>query len=76
MTYFQGVTVYNALQQSNTHSGDWVVIPGAGGGLGHLGMLRSLSYTPLSYFFASTSHPICRRNGPTRRRHRHRRRQG
>lgn len=33
----QGVTVYRALKYSETSPGDWVVIPGAGGGLGHLG---------------------------------------
>ncbi|KZT53662.1 GroES-like protein [Calocera cornea HHB12733] len=31
-----GVTVYKALKQSNARPGEWVVIPGAGGGLGHL----------------------------------------
>lgn len=31
-----GVTVYKALKVSNTKVGDWVAIPGAGGGLGHL----------------------------------------
>ncbi|KAF2096789.1 GroES-like protein [Rhizodiscina lignyota] len=31
-----GVTVYSALRKSNTQSGHWVVILGAGGGLGHL----------------------------------------
>jgi len=31
-----GVTVYAALKKSGAHPGDWVVIPGAGGGLGHL----------------------------------------
>lgn len=31
-----GVTVYSALRKSNTKSGEWVVILGAGGGLGHL----------------------------------------
>ncbi|KAH8101648.1 mannitol-1-phosphate dehydrogenase [Phellopilus nigrolimitatus] len=31
-----GVTVYSALKQSDTHIGDWIVISGAGGGLGHL----------------------------------------
>ena len=33
----QGFTVYSALRQSETHVGDWIAIPGAGGGLGHLG---------------------------------------
>ncbi|KAI0052104.1 GroES-like protein [Auriscalpium vulgare] len=31
-----GVTVYRALKYSQTTIGDWVVLPGAGGGLGHL----------------------------------------
>ncbi|EJU01966.1 mannitol-1-phosphate dehydrogenase [Dacryopinax primogenitus] len=31
-----GVTVYKALKQSNARPGEWVVLPGAGGGLGHL----------------------------------------
>ncbi|KAI0046842.1 mannitol-1-phosphate dehydrogenase MPDH1 [Auriscalpium vulgare] len=31
-----GTTVYRGLKESNTKVGDWIVIPGAGGGLGHL----------------------------------------
>ncbi|KAL5524702.1 ADH1_3 [Sanghuangporus sanghuang] len=31
-----GYTVYSALRQCDAHIGNWVVIPGAGGGLGHL----------------------------------------
>ncbi|KAL5512791.1 hypothetical protein ACEPAG_3057 [Sanghuangporus baumii] len=31
-----GFTVYSALQQCDARVGNWVVIPGAGGGLGHL----------------------------------------
>ncbi|PCH35294.1 GroES-like protein [Wolfiporia cocos MD-104 SS10] len=31
-----GITVYRALKYSQTHIGDWVALPGAGGGLGHL----------------------------------------
>ncbi|KAH8772068.1 alcohol dehydrogenase II [Hyaloscypha sp. PMI_1271] len=31
-----GVTVYSALLKSQTKPGDWVVVSGAGGGLGHL----------------------------------------
>ena len=31
-----GVTTYKALKVSNTIVGNWVAIPGAGGGLGHL----------------------------------------
>ncbi|KNG44984.1 alcohol dehydrogenase [Stemphylium lycopersici] len=33
-----GVTVYSALRKTNASSGNWVVISGAGGGLGHLGV--------------------------------------
>ncbi|KAF1977986.1 alcohol dehydrogenase 2 [Bimuria novae-zelandiae CBS 107.79] len=33
-----GVTVYSALRKSNVQSGDFVVLLGAGGGLGHLGV--------------------------------------
>ncbi|PVH76664.1 GroES-like protein [Cadophora sp. DSE1049] len=31
-----GLTVYSGLLKSNTQPGDWIVISGAGGGLGHL----------------------------------------
>ncbi|KAF9262435.1 NAD(P)-binding protein [Marasmius fiardii PR-910] len=31
-----GLTVYRALKQTKTRAGQWVAIPGAGGGLGHL----------------------------------------
>ncbi|KAF9812904.1 hypothetical protein IEO21_05900 [Rhodonia placenta] len=37
-----GVTVYNALQQLSITPGSWLVIPGAGGGLGHLGIQYAL----------------------------------
>lgn len=31
-----GVTVYSAIKRSGAQAGDWVVLLGAGGGLGHL----------------------------------------
>lgn len=31
-----GVTTYRAIKYSQTVPGDWIVLPGAGGGLGHL----------------------------------------
>ncbi|EKM48743.1 uncharacterized protein PHACADRAFT_214679 [Phanerochaete carnosa HHB-10118-sp] len=31
-----GVTVYRAIKYSNANIGDWICLPGAGGGLGHL----------------------------------------
>ncbi|KAL4863686.1 hypothetical protein BDV12DRAFT_189518 [Aspergillus spectabilis] len=33
-----GITMYGALVRANLQPGDFVVIPGAGGGLGHLGV--------------------------------------
>jgi alcohol dehydrogenase, propanol-preferring len=33
-----GVTVYSALKKSRAQPGEWVVIPGSGGGLGHLAL--------------------------------------
>ncbi|KAG8216667.1 alcohol dehydrogenase [Butyriboletus roseoflavus] len=50
-----GVTVYRALKYSETRIGNWVVVPGAGGGLGHLAVqyavamgmrMTKLSQTP------------------------------
>jgi len=38
-----GVTVYKGLKQSNTVVGNWVAIPGAGGGLGHLAVQYAVS---------------------------------
>ena len=41
-----GITAYGALIKANLNAGDYVVFPGAGGGLGHLGVqiARSLGY--------------------------------
>ncbi|OJD35949.1 alcohol dehydrogenase [Diplodia corticola] len=42
-----GVTTYSALRKSNAQSGDWVVLLGAGGGLGHIAVqlgARGMSY--------------------------------
>ncbi|KAJ7330834.1 hypothetical protein DFH08DRAFT_916496 [Mycena albidolilacea] len=33
-----GLTIYKALKETKPHIGNWVAIPGAGGGLGHLGI--------------------------------------
>jgi propanol-preferring alcohol dehydrogenase len=33
-----GVTVYKALKESNAKPSEWIAIPGAGGGLGHLAL--------------------------------------
>jgi hypothetical protein len=42
--------VYRALKYGQTKPGDWVVIPGAGGGLGHLGLRRPCHFNyPISH---------------------------
>jgi propanol-preferring alcohol dehydrogenase len=33
-----GVTMYDSLKKAGAHGGEWVVISGAGGGLGHIGV--------------------------------------
>ncbi|KAK1926609.1 mannitol-1-phosphate dehydrogenase MPDH1 [Papiliotrema laurentii] len=38
-----GLTTYKALLNANLKAGDWVVIPGAGGGLGHLAVQYALA---------------------------------
>jgi len=41
-----GVTAYTACKRSAVKPGQWVVLPGAGGGLGHLGELPAQSSPP------------------------------
>lgn len=43
-----GLTMYSAIGKANLRSGDWLVIPGAGGGLGHL--LVNTTHNHLDYF--------------------------
>lgn len=38
-----GITTYKALRLANLRPGDWVAIPGAGGGLGHLAVQYALA---------------------------------
>ncbi|KAJ7097084.1 hypothetical protein B0H15DRAFT_31408 [Mycena belliarum] len=38
-----GLTIYKALKESNSKIGNWVAIPGAGGGLGHLGIQYAIA---------------------------------
>lgn len=33
---FSGVTVYKAIKEANARAGEYIVVLGAGGGLGHL----------------------------------------
>lgn len=41
-----GVTAYVACKRSGVRPGQWIVLPGAGGGLGHLGELPACSMLP------------------------------
>lgn len=45
-----GVTVYRAIKEAHLSPGQWVVIPGAGGGLGHLAVqyANALGFRPLA----------------------------
>ena len=72
MSRSKGVTVYRAIKHSGAKLGDWIVLPGAGGGLGHLavqyaraaglrvlaiGMASNLKWRLVIVFdFASTRH--------------------
>ncbi|KAI0311100.1 GroES-like protein [Amylostereum chailletii] len=38
-----GVTTYRAIKHSNCKPGDWIVLPGAGGGLGHLAIQYAIA---------------------------------
>ncbi|KAG6918371.1 hypothetical protein DXG01_015023 [Tephrocybe rancida] len=58
-----GVTVFRALKYSQTTQGDWVVLPGAGGGLGHLAVqyakdmgLRVIAIGTFSSLLLETPH--------------------
>lgn len=65
-----GVTVYAALRKTNAESGNFVVIMGAGGGLGHLAVRPAFSILE-SKTHASPLGPIlCPRHRPPRHRHR------
>ncbi|KAK4905078.1 hypothetical protein LTR49_025571 [Elasticomyces elasticus] len=35
---YAGLTMYSAIAKAGLKTGDWLVLPGAGGGLGHLGL--------------------------------------
>lgn len=37
-----GLSLYGAIADTNTKPGDWLALPGAGGGLGHLGLQIAL----------------------------------
>lgn len=40
--------MYSAIAKTKLRLGDWLVLPGAGGGLGHMLAFRLSTYLPLS----------------------------
>ena len=64
--------MYSALAQSGLHIGEWVVIPGAGGGLGHLGMLTTSKQINLLRNKLRDSSSVCSCNGSSCSCNRHR----
>ena len=42
LTSKAGLSLYGAIADTNTKPGDWLALPGAGGGLGHLGLQIAL----------------------------------
>lgn len=37
--------MFSAVRKANLKPGEWLLLPGAGGGLGHLFVICSLAYT-------------------------------
>lgn len=60
-----GVTVYSALKKSRADAGEWVVIPGGGGGLGHLALqigARGMGYRMIA-IDSGEKEKLCRDSG-------------
>lgn len=62
-TPIQGLTVYRAIKYSETEAGDWIVLPGAGGGLGHLGNVPT--HVSAAFIQVHFSHSICKGSRPS-----------
>ncbi|KIM61842.1 hypothetical protein SCLCIDRAFT_1215659 [Scleroderma citrinum Foug A] len=56
-----GVTVYKALKRINPQSGDWIAIPGAGGGLGHLAVqyARNMGFRVIAIDSGKEKRELC-----------------
>jgi propanol-preferring alcohol dehydrogenase len=59
-----GIAVYSALRKANLRTGDYIVLPGAGGGLGHLGVqiASSLGYRVIA-IDAADKEAVCNQSG-------------
>lgn len=60
-----GVTVYKAIKESNVRPGEWLVIPGAGGGLGHLALqyARYMGIRTIAIDTGSEKEQLCKKMG-------------
>ncbi|XEV01554.1 hypothetical protein FSHL1_006841 [Fusarium sambucinum] len=56
-----GISMYSAIKKCNLQSGNWVLIPGAGGGLGHLGVqvAKSQGYRVIAVDTGDEKRRIC-----------------
>ena len=60
-----GVTAYNACKRSGVRPGGWIVIPGAGGGLGHLGVqyAKAMGMRVIAIDGGNEKRDLCKRLG-------------
>lgn len=60
-----GVTVYKAIKEANVKAGEWLVIPGAGGGLGHLAVqyANGMGLRVIAIDTGSEKEQLCRKLG-------------
>ncbi|PYI05565.1 GroES-like protein [Aspergillus sclerotiicarbonarius CBS 121057] len=60
-----GVTVYVACKRSNVKAGQWMVLPGAGGGLGHLAIqfARAMGMRVIAIDGGEEKRELCQRLG-------------
>lgn len=56
-----GITVYGAIKKTGLKKGEWIVIMGAGGGLGHLGVqiARQLGYRVIAVTSGEKKKKLC-----------------
>ncbi|KAF6517100.1 hypothetical protein HZS61_002661 [Fusarium oxysporum f. sp. conglutinans] len=56
-----GISMYSAIRKCNLQTGNWLLIPGAGGGLGHLGVqiARAQGYRVIAVDIGEDKRRIC-----------------
>ncbi|RMZ82582.1 hypothetical protein DV738_g1519, partial [Chaetothyriales sp. CBS 135597] len=60
-----GVTAYTAVKRANIRPGQWIVIPGAGGGLGHFGVqyAKSMGLRVIAIDGGAEKEAMCKKLG-------------